>query len=257
MGGFRIEVTVQAKSLSEARTKVDRLPFWDINFWRDPRGHGTERYKVDIKLVSKEGLLDNANWILQKAEDRGVFSGRNDDKPSKVQLQAMADVLCGLGWNAGKKRTTLSLSLDAWWWGESRTALGRRTALDDEGTRDRRTQQVDMPGEVTSVEVILKHLNLSFAGKEGKKELVKILRSGTETGCLPCKKDNGGGGRHNLTFCGWKPFRMRCGDKSCRSSMLEGETMRWFAELVDRGHVDRTAVGMSNQGVSPVPVDID
>jgi hypothetical protein len=91
---------------------VEASPLLDINYWRCPP-HGGQR--LDTRVISKATFLANANWVYQRAVDTGVFLGANTAKPSLVQMQGITDVLCGLGWNSGKRKPTKSLSTSAWW----------------------------------------------------------------------------------------------------------------------------------------------
>ena len=64
-------------------------------------------------------------------------------------------------------------------------------------------------------------------------------------GYIPCQmgeRDR----THKYNIHDWKPFRLRCALNSCHHNMYEAQAMSWFAELVDRDHVTREAVGMSS-----------
>ena len=222
IGGYRLEVTVQARSLAAARRMVDRTPFLDINFWRCPQEQGTQAYKLDIKVTTKAALLANANWMYSRAVDKGVFKGGNAEKVTIVHLQGTADVLASLGWNAGRRDPTRSLSTTAWW-----TGTGGTVDIGD-----------------TIKDRTLVHLNQKFRGRKGWEALLSILRKKSKLGYIPCQRAMRGG-KHSYQVHGWTPLRLRCGLKSCHHGLNEGQSMRWCAELVDRGHVSRTDVGMS------------
>jgi len=67
------------------------------------------------QLVTREGLLANANWVYNQAVQSNVFVGAAANRPSKEQIQAIVDKLNALGWNAGIRRPTESLDPSAWW----------------------------------------------------------------------------------------------------------------------------------------------
>ena len=185
MGGFRIEVTLKARSLEDATAKVATLPFMDINWWTDQVNH--PEYKVDIMVTSKAGVLANAGWVHQRAVDVGMLLGRNQDRAAVDQLQAVVDMLAGFGWNAGQgTRRTVGMSTDAWW-----------TNVADGG------QEVDAGGQLG----ILNHLRQTYVTKEQVKSLLEMLKSKSERGIVPCKVDNGVD-RHRYHIAGWTPFKL-------------------------------------------------
>jgi len=115
VGGFRIEVTVKAKSLQEAHQLVNDTGFLDPSSWlKAGNGHVAWR-GLTAKLVTREGLLANAKWVYDQAAQSDIFTGAAADKPSNQQIQAIVDMLNALGWNAGIRRPTKSLDPNAWW----------------------------------------------------------------------------------------------------------------------------------------------
>ncbi|RXK34714.1 hypothetical protein M231_08030 [Tremella mesenterica] len=249
MGGFRLEVTVQARSLASARRKVEGVPFLDINFWRDPgthpQGHSLERFKVDIKVLSKAALLMNAHWVYQRAMDMGIFRGDSNIRPSRGHLQGITDVLASFGWNAGRRNPSKSLNPHAWWTGDRGDRMDRRV-MGQLGTINLVVPLGGLScGDTFNSLSTLSHLTQKFKGKTGVQQLLKILRHMKTRGSVPCPKgdtDN----KHRMNIHGWKPLRMKCGLKSCHFNMDEAHCFKWFAALVDRGHVSREAVGMSH-----------
>lgn len=246
-----MEVTVQAVTLAEARRKLSHTPFMDWTFWCDTsRRPGMDKYRLEFKVISKEGLLQNAKWVSHQARILSLFRGDNVTTPSAIQQQVMADVLASLGWNAGKKNPTKSHSVTAWW-------LGGVTEGSDEeehvtrGGVERRVgvTQVDVTGVTVGVVKVLDHLNAKFRGKQGIKDLLKILRVKSKNKVVTCPRDTGCD-KHRIIVHGWRPVRFRCNLDTCRYNMFEGEGMLWFAELVTKGHVTYGAVGMSQEGVT-------
>jgi hypothetical protein len=113
--GFRIEVTVKAKSLQEAHRLVNDTSFLDPSYWLKAGDGHVARRGLTAKLVTREGLLANANWVYNQAAQSDIFTGAAANKPSKEQIQAIVDILNDLGWNAGIRRPTKSLDPNAWW----------------------------------------------------------------------------------------------------------------------------------------------
>jgi hypothetical protein len=60
LGGFRIEVTVKARSLQEATARINRTDFLEPSYWL---GHGPGTYArktVSARLLPRQAFLDNA-----------------------------------------------------------------------------------------------------------------------------------------------------------------------------------------------------
>ncbi|OCF40845.1 hypothetical protein I317_05295 [Kwoniella heveanensis CBS 569] len=220
LGGYRIEVTVQAKTLEEAEAKVmdiEGIPFFDINWWMNPTGQGRERYKVEVKLVHKKALLANANWVYERAMQEGILTGNNVRKPGFVQKQGILDLLCSFGWNAGKKKMTSSLDPSAWWRGAEET---------EEGTR---------PGGVSQKQLVLAHIRRKYQSKADIKQLWNLLKARGEKKCVPCLKVTARAAdkaKHKYQLCDWKPFKIRCGVRPCGHTMDEAEAFDYFAEII-------------------------
>lgn len=238
----------------EAKAKVDSVPFLDFNFWRDPKLPGTHPFQVDFMVVSKKGMLAVANWMYQKAVDRGVFTGDNNNTPESFHHQGVADVLCALGWNAGGRMPSKAEDETAWWGAHWGTRVTRQSINAGTAGAQRQapgTEVVERPAQVvvTPLETVLSHLRDRYQGKAGLQSLIVIVRKGTREGIVPCKKGTKRD-KHSYQSCGWKPFRMRCGNQQCRDNLTEAEALLWFASLVARGVVPREAVGLSQVSLS-------
>ncbi|RXK34899.1 hypothetical protein M231_07847 [Tremella mesenterica] len=114
IGGFRMEITIRAKSLATAKAIAGQTPFLRAAFWLNP-GDSMSRFKLNAKIVTKSALLDNANWVYQQALAQNVFQGRDSGNPSPIQVRAALDCLASFGWNSGSSRITKSLDKSAWW----------------------------------------------------------------------------------------------------------------------------------------------
>jgi hypothetical protein len=220
LGGFRIEVSVQAPTLAIAKQWVENTPLLDINYWYCP---GSEDHKLGIFVTHKKPVLDNANWMMQRAQSLDIIRGDNGATPTDVQMQVAIDVLSSLGWNAGKGRPTKSSSSSAWWRGTD-------------------TQQSLPPPKTTNaldikVGNVLYLLNQRYRGTGGIHKLLAEVRTHHKSKRIPCQENSA----HSYNVCeaGYKkaPFRMRCNNGYCRHNMSAGETWRWLATQIAKGKV--------------------
>ena len=214
LGGFRVELTVGAPTLAEARAKVQATPFLDQGFWLDPPEPYTA-YKLNATLVTKDGLLANADWVYRQHTLANPFEGSANSRPTKLQVRIMTDVLCGLGWNAGKRRPTKSMAGDAWWI--------KAKPKETEHTR------------------ILADLQAKYNSAPAKVRLVEQVRRhcGKTMPCIQYPDDP----KHRYIFASKKPpFRLRCPE--CKSHLTSGEAMKWIAEMIATGRVPMAAAGL-------------
>lgn len=220
LGGFRIEVSVQAPTLAIAKQWVENTPLLDINYWYCPE---TEDHKLGIFVTHKKPVLDNANWMIQRAETLNVIRGDDHRTPNDVQMQVAIDILSSLGWNAGKGQPTKSSSMSAWW---------RGTDTQKNRPIKKTTNAFD-----TRVGNVLYLLNQRYRGTDGIHKLVAEVRKHHKSRRIPCQENSA----HSYNICeaGYRraPFRMRCNNGYCRHNMSAGETWRWLATLVTVGKV--------------------
>ena len=207
LGGFRIEVTVKAASLKEATRLVHATGFLEPSYWLGIGEGPHYRHTLNAKLVKREAFLQNANWVYQQAEINQVFRGRDHDHPSKQQLQALTDVLNALGWNAGFRKPTKSLSPTAWW---SATQDMAPTCF---GTLSDLYQTDDEIGV-----------------------LFDMARTCVPNG-LPCQRNPDVQG-HRYQRNGTAPFRLRCAKAGCYHKLTRAAVIHWIAHLVTVGLID-------------------
>lgn len=211
IGGFRIEVTVGAPTLAEARDKVLATPFFDSGFWLNPPEPYTA-YKLKATLVTKDGLLGNADWVYRQHTLANPFVGTANAKPTKVQVKIMTDVLASFGWNGGKRRPTKSLAGKAWW--------------------------IVTEPEQTAQTKILADLQAQYTSAAAKVKLVEHVRRhcGKIMPCIRYPNDSD----HRYIFASKKPpFRLRCPE--CKSHLTGTEAMKWIAEMIATGRVPMVA----------------
>ena len=220
IGGFRIELTVGVRTLNEARAKVRSTPLLDPRFWLEPSEPHTA-YKLKATLVTKDGLLANADWVYRQHTLADLFHGSANSRPTRLQVQVMTDVLAGFGWNAGKRRPTRSLAGNAWWIMEER--------------------------EDTEQSSTLARLQAKYNSAPAKVRLVEQIRLHNSK-YVPCRlyPDDP---KHHYTFASKKPpFRLRC--VPCKSHLTGGEALKWFAQMFATGRLPSVAAGLG-----PAPDD--
>jgi hypothetical protein len=209
LGGFRIEVTVKAVSLAEAVRKVNNTPYLNPSYWLG-YGDGPRSLKpLSARLVSRKNLLDNANWIQQKAVADGIFNGTDANRPTRIQLKALVDIFNALGWNGGLRRPTKSLDPGAWW-------------NEAEGRGNQITSLVDRLNQLCQTD---DHFKLLFntARKQGRP--------------VPCKAEPDLA-THRYHTHQLSPFVVRCCFRGCNSKLQRVALLQWLVTAVERGVFD-------------------
>jgi hypothetical protein len=201
LGGFRIEVTVRAASLRDATRFVNETRFLDPKYWLGVGPGPHARTLLQARLIPGQSLLDNANWVYQRAAEAQVFKGDNNRRPSAIQIKALTDILNALGWNRGLRRPSKSLSLDAWWNGIK--------ALDNSG--------------------LLGRLTTMYQSDDDIKELFNLAR--LSAGAVPCKA-HPNKRAHRYQVNNTSPFRIRCCMPGCYHKLQRSAIIYWLVMLV-------------------------
>lgn len=247
LGGFRIEVSVQAPTLAIARTWVENTPLLDIKHWSSP---GQEGHRLDILITHKQAVLENANWLISREHSLKMIQGRDSNAPTRLQKQVAADILSGFGWNAGRWSVTKASDTSAWWHGPGKGSA----SVSDPPTRAP-VARVE-PGPEGPIGRILGLLNERFGGIEGTHKLLEEMRKHHKFGRVPCQVEYA----HSYIVCesGRKkaPFRMRCNNGYCRHNMSIGETYRWFATLIASGQVRPRGVALYDSEVKELNIQV-
>lgn len=211
LGGFRIEVTVKARSLAEAAKLVRRTPFMDPRYWLGQGDGPHAKHRLSAKVVERGAFLENANWVYQQAQLGGIFLGGHDIKPTRQQIQALTDVFNALGWNNGLRTATKSLAADAWW-----------------------------NSSPTSAPTLFGSLSQHYQTDEEIKELFQLARANSGTDGLPCKRQPEDR-HHRYQVNSQQPFRIRCCVHGCYHKLQRAAIIHWIAELVSTEVIDGTA----------------
>ncbi|SPO42280.1 uncharacterized protein PSFLO_07763 [Pseudozyma flocculosa] len=202
LGGIRLEVTVQARTLQEAIRKVSHTPFLNANEFLNPSFPLTKPYQLQVKGVGKEQYLINARDMLAKTDSKRAFSEDDHNKPSKEVQQIIIDLFNSIGWNMGRRRPTSFRAADPWW--EEVTALNVQL------------QDVSEPPAIS-----LDHIQ----GVPATSKLFKAVRNQ-----LPCHNCYYLGPMYNLDG-GQGQFRVRC--RRCRATLNQHKFRAYLARLVD------------------------
>ena len=221
LGGFRIEVSVTAPTLARAKQLVEATPFLSPAFWLGIGDGIHSPTPITAKLVTRAGLLANANFVREQANNAGMFEGRGSNKPLKTQIRALTDVLNSLGWNSGLRKSTKSMADDAWW-----------------------TELPEAP-PATVFEALCR-VNQKDAEI---RELFLKARDAAADGSLPCKKYPGDPS-HRYQSNQLQPFTVRCGNRSCHHKLARAALVEWIAKLVDSGIIPKTALLAMESGQS-------
>jgi hypothetical protein len=215
LGGFRIEVTVKAPSLAQAHALVKATDFLLPSYWLGIGDGPHTANLLSANLVSREGLLANANWVYQQAVQADVFRGRGGDTPTKPQIQALTDILNALGWNSGLRSPTKSLDPDAWW--HSTPSTDRSEVFQQLSERYQTDDQI--------------------------MELFEAARGSAHPYALACKAQPGNPD-HRYQVHARSPFRVRCSHRDCHHKLQRTALVHWIAELLQGGVIDGTGLGL-------------
>ncbi|SPO42077.1 uncharacterized protein PSFLO_07560 [Pseudozyma flocculosa] len=202
LGGIRLEVTVQARTLQEAIRKVSHTPFLNANEFLNPSFPLTKPYQLQVKGIGKEQYLTNARDMLAKADSKGIFTGHDHNPATKEAQRIVMDLFNSLGWNSGRRRPTSFKAADPWW--EEVTALNVQL------------QDVSEPPAIS-----LDHIQ----GVPATSKLFKAVRNQ-----LPCHNCYYLGPMYNLDG-GQGQFRVRC--RRCRATLNQHKFRAYLARLLD------------------------
>ncbi|OXG30373.1 hypothetical protein C360_04743 [Cryptococcus neoformans Bt15] len=225
-GGFRIEISLVAKTLGEAKQKALRLPFFKLENWLHPTDQRMVPFKLQAMVVTKKDLLDNAIQMLSIANARDIWAGSNSGKVSNFRKQVVTDLFASFGWNAGRRNPTRCGNKDAWWKDED--DCGRQTAW----------------------EILLERLNTRFNTNGALKTVFRKIEGLIANGKVPCQKDSKGVYR---AFSDSTRFRLRCVDKSCGHVLSPFQVREYFAQLIIQGAVPCTVVDLPADTFNPRP----
>ena len=217
LGGFRIEVMVKAPTLKAAKKIVDQTTFLNPEYWLGVGDgpHAPELLKA--RLVTKKGLLDNANWVYHQADQLGEFEGDSNRRPSGIQVKALTDVMNGLGWNAGIRKPSKSLDPNAWWYDNDHTNLPE----------------------------IFQSLANDFHTNEQIGQLFNMARDAT--GQIPCK-DFPDNPDHRYQVNDQSPYWIRCCMPECYHRLSRTAIVHWIATLVEDEVIDGESLAAEMRG---------
>lgn len=115
LGGLRVEVTSTATSLEEGMYKALDSHLLELDQWVNPTQPHMKALQVQLKFIKKEDYLSNFNSLLGKAQELGVFRGRDNRKPGMVRRYILQDLFNALGWNQGTRTNRWEGEAGPWW----------------------------------------------------------------------------------------------------------------------------------------------
>lgn len=218
LGGFRLEISLNARSLSEAREIARNLPFLDIKNWLNPIHDQIKPFKLEAMVISKEDLLANVLRMLTIANSRDIWSGPSQGKVSNFRKQVVTDLFAALGWNPGRRHLTRSDKSGAWW------------------------REPDDGGKRTAWEIILGHLTAKYSTGPSLRRVFEAIQRHIVNGVLPCQKNGRG---VYQAYADKSRFRLRCNDRLCRHILSQFQVYEYFSQLILQGAVPCNIIGLS------------
>ena len=230
LGGLRIEVSVRAPTLEHAQQLVLDANLLNPSTWLQPNEDPVlGQFALQAKLVSKEGFLANARWLLGRASALNVFIGSNVKSATRLQHRAIADLFSSIGWNHGRWHMTRSASKRAWW------------------TLEQLPPDVYAEHPVTAPEAvlipsrtILSQLVEIYPDAEA---LLEKTRSLVDLGHVPCRQAPSDT-YHWYHVQDRNPLRLKCKVKACHHSLTSLAMYEWIASLIQNGRIGLTAMGL-------------
>lgn len=121
--GIRLELTVQARSMTQAKAAAEESRYLDARYLFSTDAG-------DEQLLShtfpRQALFDNTEALLSLVEEKCLLRGNSSKSSMLMQRQVVTDLYNALGWNPGRKPTPLD-SAGAWWkQSQEATALEQR-----------------------------------------------------------------------------------------------------------------------------------
>ncbi|OXC62417.1 hypothetical protein AYX13_06985 [Cryptococcus neoformans] len=222
LGGYRIEVTLHARTLLEARRMVEHTRFLDLNSWLYPTRPQLSQFKLDIKAITKEQYLQNAKAMRAAAESLPIWKGDNNRPVSKQKKKLLIDLAAAFGWCPSGFHATRSTAPYAWW------------NIWTEGI------------EPWQLDPVLDHLNLRWSTFQAVDRLTNVIRTHLPENKIPCQKGPIADGHcyHKCSTKKSKRFRLRCCLSSCRHSLNAVQTREWYATLMHERGIPWQTVGL-------------
>lgn len=115
IGGFRIEVTVRAPTLSMAKMQIEGTPLLDIEFWTSWNDRIRVNPKVEVCLANKDSFMSNARWICTQATLLQPIGDDERGLATPAQKRATEDMMSAIGWQVDRVQGT-RLSEETGWW---------------------------------------------------------------------------------------------------------------------------------------------
>ena len=208
LGGLRLEVTIQARTLLYAKHIVQQTPLLNLDAYLHSNSEIMQPYQLRILAITKADYLANLTHLLGQAEKLRVFRGDDHAKLRPHKKQILMDLFNALGWNTGRMKSSAFDAADAWW-------------LDDVQDSDTSPPQPQPQEPALSLDHI--------KGVPAMKALFLAIRS-----LLPCQSCPTPG--HTYIWDGHtKQFRLKC--KECNSKLNQTQARAYILQLVTEQHL--------------------
>ncbi|SPO31906.1 uncharacterized protein UTRI_06743 [Ustilago trichophora] len=109
--GVRLEVTVQAATMQQARAAAEASQYLDHRYlFSEAAGD----QQLLTHTICKADMFADLDALLAIAEHKQIFRGNHSKQSSGVQRQAVIDLYNAMGWHPGRRPTALDSHM-AWW----------------------------------------------------------------------------------------------------------------------------------------------
>jgi len=213
LGGLRMEVSVTARTLTEATDALRGLPILSLQTFLDSELPWARPVQLRLTTVKVSDMLASARQLHAAASAHTAMKGRNHKRPSELSKKIVFDLLNSIGWNTGFRKPTRWTNRFAWWLREDLAP----TVVQRQGA------EVTIPA---SVDI---------------QQLFSAVREH-----LPCRDCQQPGSRYH-SVGGRQRFVLRCSDRNCARRMNRSETVAYLAQILSFGTfpVDLSSFGIS------------
>ncbi|PWN86410.1 hypothetical protein FA10DRAFT_270260, partial [Acaromyces ingoldii] len=106
LGGYRIEVSVRAATLSEVLSILEEKPLLMLDSWDE---------WLSVRCFTVGEVRGNVLRMLGHAWRQNILMGRDSKKMDELGKQVICDLGNAMGWSPGYRKPTLWSSKLAWW----------------------------------------------------------------------------------------------------------------------------------------------
>ena len=115
-GGVRVEATVYAPTLQEAKALIDSTPLLDLHTYIDNEDEGLAHLQLECHALAMPSVVGNAKRMLHAANRLLVFRGRASGPTTVLQRKISKDLLNSIGYNHGRLGNPTAWDTILPWW---------------------------------------------------------------------------------------------------------------------------------------------